>query len=62
MLDVPTQAMKDSDTVIAFHVRPPDEGQSVASKDQVGWDGFVKQYRDSSEIKAQYTVCLPKNR
>jgi hypothetical protein len=61
-LDPQTHLMKDSDTVIAFHVRPPDVGQSVAAKDQAGWDAYVQQYRDSSEIKAQYTVCLPKNR
>jgi hypothetical protein len=37
-------------------------GSTVASKDPVGWDAYVKQYQDSSDIKSEYMVCLPKNR
>ncbi len=62
--DPQTKTMKYSDTeILSFHVRPPSGfGSSVASKDQPGWDAYVKQYRDSSDIKAEYMVCLPKNR
>ncbi len=48
--DPQTRAAKYSDgEVMAFHVRPPMEvtGASVSSKDQAGWDSYVKQYRDS---------------
>ena len=63
MPDPKTNTFKYSDTeVIAFHVRPPSGRPSVAAKDQAGWDAYVKQYRDSSDIKAEYMACLPKNR
>jgi hypothetical protein len=62
--DPKTKTSKYSDTeIIAFHVRPPSgvNGASVASKDQASWDAYVKLYRDSSDIKSDYIVCLPKN-
>lgn len=63
--DPTTKTSTYSETdIIAFHVRPPSgaNGASVASKDQPAWDAFVKLYRDSSDIKSEYAVCLPKNR
>lgn len=63
--DPTTKAMKYSDTeVMSFHVRPPSAtaGTSVSSKDQTGWDAYVNLYRAASDIKSEYTVCLPKNR
>jgi hypothetical protein len=63
--DPATKAMKYSDTeVMSFHVRPPASaaGMSVSSKDQAGWDAYVALYRTAAELKAEYTVCLPKNR
>lgn len=64
VVDDKTKTMKYSDTdVVAFHVRPPaGGGSSAASKDQAGWDAYVKLYRDSSDLKAEYPVCLPKVR
>lgn len=63
--DPTTKTMQYSDTeVMSFHVRPPSGGggMSVASKDQAGWDAYVKQYRDASDMKSEHIVCLPKNR
>lgn len=62
--DVKTKAMKYSETeVIGFHLRPPSSSNPlIATKDQAGWDAFVKKYNDSSHIKAEYIVCLPQIR
>ena len=63
--DPKTKTSKNSDTeIMSFHVRPPSgpNGMSVASKDQAAWDAYVKMYRDSSDLKAEYMACLPKNR
>ena len=61
--DATTKTLKYSETeVMTFHVRPPSESSSEIAKDQAGWDAYVKQYRDSSDIKSEYRVCLPKAR
>jgi hypothetical protein len=63
--DPTTKTRKYSDSeIVAFHVRPPgaSAGASVSSKDQAGWDAYTKLYRDSSNIKSEYVVCLPKTR
>jgi hypothetical protein len=60
-----TSAMTYSETeVMSFHVRPPAPaaGASVSSKDQAGWDAYVKLYRDTSDLKSEHFACLPKNR
>ena len=60
--DEKAKTMKYSDTeILAFHVRPP-MGDGIPAKDQAGWDAYVKLYRDSSDIKTEYPVCLPKVR
>jgi len=43
--------------VVTYHVRPP--GVKQADHD-AAWDAYVKQYRDSSDIKNEYTTCMPK--
>jgi hypothetical protein len=55
--DEKTGAMKYSDTeVVTYHLRPPKrEGKTDAA-----WDAYVKQYRDTSDIKNQYLTCMPK--
>src|SRR5262249_41546804 len=59
--DPTTRTQKYSETeVMTFHVRPPSGVNQ--SKDQAGWDAYVKQYQDSSDIKFEYRVCLPKAR
>jgi hypothetical protein len=52
--------MKYSDTeVVTYHVRPPD-GDQVENKRDAAWDSYVKQYRDTSEIKSEYLTCMPR--
>jgi len=63
--DPATKATKYSETeVMTFHVGSPAtmSAVGVSKKDQAGWDNYVKQYRDSSDIKSETVVCLPKNR
>jgi hypothetical protein len=55
-----THAMAYSDTeVITYHVRPPGGAQTQPKKD-AAWDAYVKQYRDTSDIKSEYLSCMPK--
>ena len=51
--------MTYSDTeVITYHVRPPGGAQQI--KRDSAWDAYVKQYRDTSDIKSEYLSCMPK--
>ncbi len=55
--DPATHAMSYSDSeVITYHVRPPGSD----AKHDAAWDAYVKQYRDTSDIKTQYLTCMPK--
>jgi len=45
--------------VVTHHLRPPGPAQTAAKRD-AAWDDYVKQYRDTSEIKNEYITCLPK--
>ena len=45
--------------VVTHHVRPPGPEQTGAKRD-AAWDAYVKQYRDTSDIKSEYTTCMPK--
>jgi hypothetical protein len=59
LLDAHTGAMNYSDSeVITYHVRPPSP-QKTPEHD-AAWDAYVKQYRDTSDIKTEYFTCLPK--
>ena len=56
--DEASQSFRYSDTdIMTFHVRPPGAMQTDAE-----WDAYVKMYRDQSDIKSDYMVCLPKKR
>jgi hypothetical protein len=58
--DERTGAMKYSDReVVTYHVRPPGTAQTNPKRD-AAWDAYVKQYRDTSEIKNEYVTCMPK--
>ena len=51
LVDDTTGVMKYSDTeVITYHVRPPGR-EELAAKRDAAWDAYVKQYRDTSDIK-----------
>lgn len=55
-----TKAMAYSDTeVITYHVRPPGGAQTQPKRD-AAWDAYVKQYRDTSDMKSEYFTCMPK--
>jgi hypothetical protein len=57
--DDKTGAMKYSDAeVVTYHVRPPAAAQTVPH--DAAWDAYVKQYRDTSDIKNEYMTCMPK--
>jgi len=60
LTDDKTGAMKYSDAeVVSYHVRPPGGKETEAKKD-AAWDAYVKQYRDTSDIKNSYLTCMPK--
>jgi hypothetical protein len=44
--------------LMTYHISPPN-GQPEAPHD-AAYDAFVKLYRENSEIKQQYNICLPK--
>ena len=58
--DEKTGTMKYSDTeVVTYHIRIPG-GARTQDKRDAAWDAYVKQYRDSSDIKNEYMTCMPK--
>jgi hypothetical protein len=42
--------------VVTLHVRPP----AAEGKHDAAWDAYVKEYRDSSDIRSEYRTCMPK--
>ena len=55
-----TDVLKYSDTeVLTYHVRPPAQ-ERTPHRGDAAWNAYVKQYRDNSEIKNEYTTCMPK--
>src|SRR5579863_837111 len=56
--DEKSGAIKYSDTeVVTYHIGLP--GSALEKRD-AAWDAYVKQYRDSSDIKNEYMTCMPK--
>ena len=59
--DEKTRAQTYSDKeVLTYHVRPASD-QPEAAHD-AGYDAFVKLYRENSDIKQTWNVCLPKSK
>jgi hypothetical protein len=57
--DSAARALKYSDTeVLTYHIRPPGPGRVKAP--DASWNAFVRQYRENSDIKAEYFTCVPK--
>lgn len=55
-----TKAFSYSETeVVTQHIRPPGPEKTAAKRD-AAWDAYVKQYRDTSDLKSEYTTCMPK--
>jgi hypothetical protein len=60
LVDQKTGTTKYSDSeVISYHVRAPGPEKTQSQRDDA-WDAYVKQYRDTSEIKTEYLTCMPK--
>jgi hypothetical protein len=47
--------------VMTIHYNPPDFARVNAMHDKA-WDAFIGEYRASSTVIGEYTVCLPKHR
>jgi len=57
--DATTRAQSYSDKqYMTFHVHGGAPGQPGPKHDE-GYDAFVKLFRDNSDIKSEYNVCLP---
>jgi hypothetical protein len=54
-----TKAQQYSEKEVMTYPIHPASAQSEAQHD-ADYDAFVKMYRDNSEIKQQYTACIPK--
>jgi hypothetical protein len=58
--DQKTKTFSYSETeVVTQHIRPPGPDKT-AGKIDAAWDAYVKQYRDTSDLKSEYTTCMPK--
>jgi hypothetical protein len=58
-VDHSTHEAKYSETeVVSYHIRPPNFENKVTP--DAAWDAYVKQYRDTSDIKTEYLTCMPK--
>ena len=63
VMDPQTKTLKPSETeIMSFNVFSTTEPDTPSSRDQAGWDAYVKLYRDASDLKGEYPVCLPKDR
>lgn len=56
--DPQSGAAKYSETeVVSLHINAPN---TRGVKHEADWDAYVEMYRDSSDIKTTYSVCMPK--
>lgn len=60
-LDVATVLAPSKAEVMTIHYNPPDFARVNALHDKA-WDAFIAEYRASSTVTNEYTVCLPKRR
>ena len=61
--DPQTNTLRPSETeVMTFNIFSATEPETPPSRDQAGWDAYVKMYQDASDMKAEYPVCMPKDR
>jgi hypothetical protein len=59
--DKTTGAQSYSDhEVLSYHINPPGQARTP-NRGDAAWNAYVKQYRDSSEIKNEYMTCMPKH-
>jgi hypothetical protein len=60
VLDPQTGASYSDKEVLTYHINPPDPDRTPKRGD-TAWNAYVKQYRDSSDIKSEYITCMPKH-
>jgi hypothetical protein len=53
------QSYSDSQ-ILSYHINPPSNSK-IPNRGDAAWNAYVKQYRDSSEIKNEYVTCMPKH-
>jgi len=59
--DAATKSYKFSESeAMTYHFNPPQATSSSPEPDDA-YKAFVQMYNDSSTIKAEYTVCMPKS-
>lgn len=46
--------------VLTYHINPPGQARTP-NRGDAAWDAYVKQYRETSELKNEYMTCLPKH-
>ncbi|HLX46551.1 MAG TPA: hypothetical protein VKR43_24050 [Bryobacteraceae bacterium] len=54
-----TQSYSDKE-VLTYHVNPPGPARTP-NRGDAAWNAYVKQYRDSSDLKSEYMTCMPKH-
>ena len=54
-----TQRYSDT-TVLTYHFRPP-VPERTPNRGDAGWNAFVRQYLENSDIKTEYNTCMPKS-
>jgi hypothetical protein len=57
--DSGAQSYSDKE-VLTYHVNPPGPARTPTRGD-TAWNAYVKQYRDSSDLKSEYMTCMPKH-
>ena len=55
---LPTNKYSENE-VMSFHLRPPAAARTP-NKNDAAWQAFIKQYRDNSDLKLEYSACVPR--
>jgi len=46
--------------VLTYHINPPGPARTP-NRNDAAWKAYVKQYRDTSDLKSEYMTCMPKH-
>lgn len=46
---------------LSYHVKPPAIDR-IPNRGDAAWKAFVKLFQENSEVKAEYTTCVPKEK
>jgi hypothetical protein len=57
--DTGAQSYSDKE-VLTYHINPPGQARTP-NRGDAAWTAYVKQYRDSSDLKNEYVTCMPKH-